>query len=66
MLVVQKCMCYFSVRLVQRCPKTKCRPATLEIPVLVDGLDGPVELLAQSFGEEALDRNVEFLGEDDS
>lgn len=37
-----------------------------ELPVLVDGLDSPVELLTQSLGEEALDRYVELLGEDDS
>jgi hypothetical protein len=38
--------------------------ACLELPVLVDGLDGPVELLAQCLGEELLDRDVELLGED--
>jgi hypothetical protein len=36
----------------------------LELPVLVDGLDRPVELLAQCFGEEALDRHIELLRED--
>jgi hypothetical protein len=38
---------------------------SLELPVLVDGLDGPVELLAQSLREEALDGDVELLREDD-
>ena len=38
--------------------------ARLELPVLVDGLDGPVEFLAQCLGEEFLDRDVELLGED--
>ena len=37
----------------------------LELPVFVHGLDGPVEFLAQSLGEESLDGNVELLGEDD-
>jgi hypothetical protein len=37
----------------------------LEVPVLVDRLDGPVELLAESLGEESLDRNVKLLAEDD-
>jgi hypothetical protein len=38
--------------------------AHLELPVFVDGLDSPVELLAQRLREEALDRHVELLGED--
>jgi hypothetical protein len=38
---------------------------TLELPVLVNGLDGPIELLAECLGEELLDRNVEFLREHD-
>jgi hypothetical protein len=37
----------------------------LELPILVHTLDRPVELLAQRLGEEALDGDVEFLGEDD-
>ena len=45
-----------------RCPKT-C--AHLEIPVFIHGLDGPIELLAQSLREEALDGDIELLGEDD-
>jgi hypothetical protein len=50
----------------RRSPKTqRCLLVTLEIPVLVDGLDGPIELFAQRLGEEPLDRDVEFLGEDD-
>lgn len=43
------------------------RPSTrLELPLgVVDGLDGPVELLAQRLGEELLDRDAELAGEDD-
>ncbi len=37
----------------------------LELPVLVHGLDGPVELLTEGLGEEALNWDVELLGEDD-
>lgn len=37
----------------------------LEFPVLVDGLDGPVELLPERFREELFDRDIEFLREDD-
>ena len=40
-------------------------PSRLELPILVDTLDRPVELLAQRLGEEALDGDVELLGEDD-
>ena len=36
----------------------------LELPILVDRLDGPVELLAQSLGEELFNGHVELLGED--
>lgn len=38
---------------------------SLELPVLVDGLDGPIELLAQRLREEPLNGDVELLGEDD-
>ncbi len=39
----------------------------LEFPVVVlNGLDGPVELLAKCLREELLNRHVELLGEDDS
>lgn len=38
----------------------------LELPVLVDGSNGPCELLAQGLGKELLDGHVEFLGENDS
>lgn len=37
----------------------------LEFPVLIHGLDGPIEFLAQCLGEEALDGDIEFLREDD-
>ena len=38
----------------------------LELPVgVLDGLDGPVELLSQRLGEELLDRDVELAREDD-
>jgi hypothetical protein len=37
----------------------------LELPVLVHGFDGPVELLAECLGEEFLNGDVKFLGEDD-
>jgi hypothetical protein len=37
----------------------------LELPVLVNALDGPFELLSKCLGEELLDRNVELLHEDD-
>lgn len=36
-----------------------------ELPVLIDRLDGPVELLTESLREEALDGNVELLREHD-
>lgn len=52
----------------QRCPPRK-QPegglAFLELPVLVNGLDGPIKLFAQRLGEEALNGDIEFLGEDD-
>jgi hypothetical protein len=35
--------------------------ANLEIPILVNGLDSPVELLSQCFGEETLDWDVKLL-----
>lgn len=38
---------------------------SLKFPVLFDGLDGPLEFLAQGFGEELLDGNIELLAEDD-
>lgn len=38
----------------------------LELPLLIHRLDGPLELLTQSLGEESLDGHVELLGEDDS
>lgn len=37
-----------------------------ELPVCIDGLDGPFELLAQGLGEELFDGHVESLGEDGS
>jgi hypothetical protein len=37
----------------------------LELPVFIDRLDGPVELFPERLGEEALNRNIELLGEDD-
>ena len=43
----------------------KRREGNLELPVLIHGFDGPFELLAQGLGEEALDGDVELLGEDD-
>jgi len=46
-------------------PKTKMLARTLKLPVLVDGLDRPIELLAQRLGEEPLNRDIELLGEDD-
>jgi hypothetical protein len=33
----------------------------LELPVLIDRLDGPVELLTERLGEELLDRELELL-----
>ena len=42
------------------------QPSILELPVLVNTLDRPVKFLTQRLGEEALDRDVELLGEDDS
>lgn len=49
-----KCCCQM---LMSRC--------SLKLPVLVDRLDGPVELLAQSFGKELLNGDVELLRKDD-
>lgn len=39
----------------------------LELPgaVLADGLDGPVELVAERLGEELLDRDIKLVREDD-
>ena len=37
----------------------------LELPILINTLDRPIELLPQRLGEEALDRDIELLGEDD-
>ena len=34
--------------------------------LILNRLDGPVELLTQSLGEELLDRDLELVGEDDS
>jgi hypothetical protein len=45
-------------------PKTKMLARTLELPVFVNRLDGPIELLAQRLGEELLNGDVELLGED--
>ena len=42
-----------------------CRVPCLELPVLVDTLDRPVELLAKCLGEEALDGDIELLHEND-
>ena len=39
--------------------------APSKLPVLIHRLDSPIELLPQSLGEEALNRNAELLGEDD-
>jgi hypothetical protein len=36
----------------------------LELPGLINGLDGPIELLPKCLGEELLNRDVELLGED--
>jgi hypothetical protein len=36
----------------------------LELPIFVNRLDRPVELLSQCLREEALDRYVELLGKD--
>jgi hypothetical protein len=41
------------------------RTGRLEFPVFLDGLDGPLELLAQSLGEEFLNGDIELLAEDD-
>ena len=38
----------------------------LELPVLLDTLDRPVELLTQRLGEEALNGDIELLREHDS
>ena len=43
-----------------------CKSYPSEVPVLVNRLDCPVELLAQGLGEEPFDGYIEFLGEDDS
>lgn len=41
------------------------RTGRLEFPVFLDGLDGPLELLAQGLGEEFLNGDIELLAEDD-
>jgi hypothetical protein len=37
----------------------------LELPVLINTLDRPIELLTQSLGEEAFDGDIELLCEHD-
>ena len=37
----------------------------LELPILINTLDRPIELLPQCLGKEALNRDIELLGEDD-
>lgn len=54
---------YEDVRRRMKTPPCFC---LLELPVLVDRLDRPVELLAQRLGEELLNGDVELLGEDHS
>ena len=36
---------------------------TLEFPVLIRGLNSPLELLAESLGEDSLEWNIELLAE---
>lgn len=48
------------------CRSRKNGTAILEFPILVNGLDGPVELLPERFREESFDRNVELLRENNS
>lgn len=40
------------------------QPPFLELPVLVDRLDSPIELFAKCLREETLDGHIELLGED--
>lgn len=37
------------------------RVCNLELPILINGLDSPVEFFSQSLGEEALDWDIELL-----
>lgn len=39
------------------------RTTVLKLPILLNGLDGPVELFTKSLGEELFNRNVELLRE---
>jgi len=39
--------------------------ADLELPILINGFDSPFKFLPQCLGEETLDGDVKFLGEDD-
>jgi hypothetical protein len=49
-----------------RLGETRFGSDNLEFPILFDGLDGPLELLAQGLGEELLDWDAKLLTEDDS
>ena len=42
------------------------QPSILELPVLVNRLDSPIELFAKCLREETLNRHIELLGEDNS
>jgi hypothetical protein len=42
------------------------QPSFLELPVLVNRLDSPIELFAKCLREETLNRHIELLGEDNS
>lgn len=39
-------------------------PSELPVVIVFNGLDGPVELLTQSLGEELLNRDAKLLGKD--
>jgi hypothetical protein len=40
-------------------------PLKLPCVVIADGLDGPIELVAERLGEELLDGDLELVREDD-
>lgn len=40
----------------------KTQTRRLELPIFIDRLNGPAELLTQGFGEESFERDIELLG----
>jgi hypothetical protein len=43
-----------------------CRWESSELPILLNGFDGPFELLTKSLGEELLNGHIKLLAENNS